>query len=134
MKNPLKLEKILPQNAVRVLSSKAALIVLGIIFIFLAYTEFTDWQKKHQVNSEIKQLTQQAAELEDKNKQINDSLTFLNSDNFKEKIAREQLNLKKEGELVFDTSAQSSNQPAASEQDVGGKSNLSKWYSYFFKK
>lgn len=134
MKNPIKLEQILPKNVLRLLSSTAVIITLVIIFIFLSITEFGDWQKKRQVDNEIAELTKQAADLEQKNNQISNSLSFLNSNNFKEKIAREQLNLKKEGELVYDTTP-APNLPGSqnSADTTAPESNAKKWYSYFFK-
>lgn len=101
------------------------------------FGEISQWLKKRSVDKEIAQLNAQAEELEKKNKEISDSLSFLNTQDYQEKIAREQLNLKKEGELVFDTSADQNyfiSQTNNNKEEKNEDSNLIKWYNYFFKK
>lgn len=125
------------KNLHKILGSLPVVILLGLILVYMGYGQIQNWLKKRSINREIQQLTQQAESLEQKNSQISDSLSFLNSQNYKEKIAREQLNLKKEGELVFDTvvnpnySLQTKVQSPTTEIST---SNPRKWYNYFFSK
>jgi cell division protein FtsB len=118
------------------MGSTLVLAGLAVLFIFMLITQFQNWKKKQNVDSEIAQLTKQANSLQQKNQEISNSLTFLNSSDFKEKIAREQLNLKKDGEQVYNitdnpnSNTNSTNLEAANKP--GDMSNARKWYIYFF--
>jgi cell division protein FtsB len=123
------------KNFHQIFGSLPVVILLGLTLSYMGYGQVQNWLKKRSINHEIEQLTQQAENLEQKNSQISESLAFLNSQNYKEKIAREQLNLKKDGELVFDTavnpnySSQTKDEGFAEEATV---SNPRKWYNFFF--
>lgn len=127
----------MPKRFLKLLTSWTAIALLALVFIFMLVTEFNDWRKKHSVDTEIAQLTQQSQVLEQKNQEISNSLNFLGSSNFRETIAREQLNLKKDGELVYDLpdSVQNPNSLSANlKANEGQDGNPQKWYAYFFNK
>ncbi|HVY68202.1 MAG TPA: septum formation initiator family protein, partial [Patescibacteria group bacterium] len=67
-----------------------------------------------------------------KNDELNQSLQYLNSPSFKERVAREQLNLKKEGETVYGFSEADSASSTALAVPTDGLSNPAKWWNYFF--
>jgi cell division protein FtsB len=83
------------------------------------------------VNREIDSLIAQERDLAQKNRDLENSLNFLTSDEYREKIARQQLNLKKDGEIVVNFP----NDTATTESTVASgpqKSNPQKWWDYFF--
>ena len=49
---------------------------------------------------EVAEVTEEARQYEEKNKELSESLAFLQSTASRERIARQQLNMKKEGEIV----------------------------------
>ncbi len=108
-----------------------ALIVVAVVFGKMHYNQ---WQKKRQIASEIKALTGQQQSLQQKNQELAESLAYLTSGNYKERIARQQLNLKKDGEVVYNF-----NEPQVAgvtteeppEVEVGTR--IKEWWLYFFK-
>ncbi|HEX3095749.1 MAG TPA: septum formation initiator family protein [Patescibacteria group bacterium] len=105
----------------------AALIVLLGVFAL----ELQQWQQRRKIDLEISHLKQEQADLQARNNALQQSLQYFSSDNYKEKLAREQLGLKKEGEIVVNFPAngvqgkdqQAQNQPT---------NNFQKWWQYIF--
>ncbi len=112
-------------------SSRLVLIGLAIVLLGLGALEFNQWQKRRQIQQEIDHIVTQQQEYEQKNRDLVSSLDLLNSSDYKEKIAREQLNLKKDGEIVVNFSE--AEQPAG-EKAEAKQSNPQKWWQYFFNK
>ena len=87
--------------------------------------------QKKEVDNEIKSLEQKAEQIRKDNQELSQLINYLNTDEYKEKAAREKLNLKKEGEQVvalpkdseFELSQQSNSEPVTNRQ---------KWFDYFF--
>ena len=83
------------------------------------------------VKKEIKRLEQQAAELSEKNKKLKDLVDFLQSTEYQEKQARDQLNLQLPGETAV--ALPTENPVSSNEQDATLKpNNLALWWNYFF--
>lgn len=107
----------------------AALLVL--VFAAVAFLTVELYWKKKEVDSEISRLQQKSSELNKENQQLSELIKYLDTPEYKEKEAREKLNLKREGEEVVVL-------PEIDETDmVAGssteqQSNPSKWLSYFF--
>jgi cell division protein FtsB len=115
------------------LSSKIAVAGLLILALFLADWKYRQWASENSVLKQKRDLEQQANSLEQKNDELSQSLQYLNSDSFKESVAREQLNLKKPGEQVYtfvDAPQTGQVLGATTEQP----SNPKKWLDYFFRK
>jgi cell division protein FtsB len=105
--------------------------MLGLVVILLGVSglELNQWHKRAQIQKEINQIVQQQQALQQKNQDLATSLDLLNTQDYKEKIAREQLNLKKDGEIVVNFSqAQTPEQTSSQTQE----SNPQKWWRYFF--
>ncbi len=105
---------------------------LMIAFLISAGLEYNQYSKRRQIDSEIESLKQQEKELNGSNQQLEQSINFLSSPEYQDKLARLQLNLKKEGEIVVNFSEQ---QTASNQQEVNNysaKSNLIKWWEYIF--
>lgn len=109
---------------------------LGAVIIVLLTVfglEFNQWQQRRKINAEISHLKQEQAALEARNTALQQSLQYFGSANYQEKLAREQLGLKKDGEIVINfppegLPGQSSTEPSKPE------SNPYKWWQYLFKK
>ncbi len=115
----------------KLLHSKPAIAVLLVLIVLVGTLQFQQLRKRQKFNQEIAELQKQEQELIAKNQVLQDSLEYINNDNYKEKIARQQLNLKKEGEVVVNFPAQInfSEQQSAPEPEP---TNPQKWWNYFF--
>jgi cell division protein FtsB len=111
------------------LKSRWTILILAIILLTVSGLELNQWHKRAKIQKEIDALIAQQQELEQKNKDLATSLDLLNTKDYKEKIAREQLNLKKDGEIVVNFSQ--ATQPEQS-QSQASESNPQKWWQYFF--
>ncbi len=115
------------------LNSKYFLVLLVILFGFLANLEFKQFRDQKAIEAQKADLQQQADSLLKKNRELNESLSYLNSPEFKERVARQQMNLKKEGEVVYGFTEAGGNVPQGS-QPQSKESNFVKWWKYFFMK
>ncbi|PIR96341.1 MAG: hypothetical protein COT92_01620 [Candidatus Doudnabacteria bacterium CG10_big_fil_rev_8_21_14_0_10_42_18] len=119
------------------LSTKKAVFLLFIFLLSLGYIQLKQIRKQRAIDVEKNTLISQTRELEQKNKQLEDSLSYLNSTEFKERVARQQLNLKKEGEIVFNFTDGPRIEGAKTGSFTAEKpsgSNFEKWIKYFNKK
>ncbi len=114
------------------LSSKITLFLLALMLVFLGQLKFKQWQSQRRVEKEKQSLQRQADELLKKNNELSQSLEYLNSPNFKERVAREQLALKKDGEQVYSFSVRPQ-EPQQESESQKPQSNFEKWRIYFFK-
>jgi cell division protein FtsB len=124
----------------RILYSQLVIIV-GIAFIVMFSVGISKRMvRQHQLNRETESLKHEIEKLERSNQELNELLSYLNSDNFLEDEARTKLGLKKEGEEIiiindkYKTKELDKNtsgriyQPSTS----APKSNPEKWWDYFF--
>jgi cell division protein FtsB len=116
------------------LRSKMVLLALLGIFVFIGQLHVAQWQRKREIAKEIEKLTSQERDLAQKNQELSDSLRYLQTTNFQERIAREQLELKKEGETVvrFQDAPKVLGQ-TTNQAETGNRNNIEKWLAYFFK-
>lgn len=113
------------------ISSKLAIISMLILALFLGFQGFKQFSNQKKIESQKKALQEQADSLIKKNEDLNKSLAYINSPSFKERVARQQLNLKKDGETVYsfsDTPATDN----SNEAKQAGETNFIKWWNYFF--
>ncbi|MCC7356478.1 MAG: septum formation initiator family protein [Candidatus Doudnabacteria bacterium] len=116
--------------------NKTALILVILIAVASIFGKmhYSQWQKKRQIAAEIRALTAQQESLQQKNQELAESLAYLTSGNYKERIARQQLNLKKEGEVVYnfnEPQVAGATTEAPPEPKVGER--VKEWWLYFFK-
>lgn len=113
-------------------SSKITVLLFIILLAFLTNIKYKQWRSQRDIDREKQNLSQQAANLEKKNSELTESLSYLNSNSFKERVARQELGLKKDGETVFDFSE---NPNAAGASTAAGtqtkQTNFKKWWDYF---
>jgi len=113
------------------LSSKITIVGLLILLAFLADWRYKQWTGEKIIRAEKQDLQQQADSLQKKNDELSQALQSLNSDSFKEGVARLQLNYKKPGEQVYTfVDAAQTGQPQEPASSGGG--NAKKWLDYFF--
>lgn len=113
------------------LSSKITIVGLLILLAFLANWKYKQWESEKQVSAQRQSLQRQADALQKKNDELSQSLGYLNSDSFKESVARQQLGLKKQGEQVY-TFADAPQTDQGQNQKASAESNPKKWLDYFF--
>lgn len=116
----------------RLLSSKLVFLLLLAFLAFLGNLKYQQFKSQKAIDAEKQNLLQQTNALQEKNDELSQSLSYLNSEGFKERVAREQLNLKKEGETVYNISEGpplkgGSTAPAADRS----AHNYEKWWNYF---
>ena len=115
----------------KIFFSKIFLIVLAVVLLFTVVVEFRQWQIRKQVDTEIANLQKEEQNLKQSNQQLEQSINFLSTPEYQEKLARLQLNLKKDGEVVVEFPQ---NQVGINNQttDTKPNSNLFNWWQYIF--
>ena len=112
------------------ISAKIFIVALLILLAFFANLKYQQYKSQGEITKERNSLTKQAETLQKNNQDLNDSLSYLNSQNYKDRIARQQLNLKKEGETVYNFS--SSGGATNTLSSAVEESNPTKWWKFFF--
>ena len=115
----------------KTLTSNIAIVTLIIVLIFLADLKFKQYKSQKEIEKQTQSLQAQADALDKQNNDLNQSLQYLSSDSFKERVARQQLNYKKQGESVygFTEAAPQATNPAVAQSNI---SDAQKWWNYFF--
>jgi cell division protein DivIC len=111
------------------LSSKITILALLGLLVFLGNIKFKQWKDKQEIEKEKQNLLVQADLLQKKNTELSQSLQYLNSPSFKERVARQQLGLKKDGETIYSFGE---TQVLTSAENTPKESNTKKWWNYFF--
>jgi cell division protein FtsL len=116
------------------------LIIIGlgaVAMISLALTQET--YRRYQIQKEIEELKAQADKKEKDNQQLKGLINYIKTDDFQEKEAKEKLGVQKEGEKVLgirgDRTIEKKSEDASLEKSSSVKdnrSNLKKWWDYFF--
>lgn len=133
-------------NIKKLLISKPVLLLELAILVYFAVNVGQEMYKRRGIESQIKKLESEIGQLEKNKSDLNDLLSYVQTDAFVEQEAREKLNLAKVGEsLVLVPNADNPdailNSPEPSAQPVAAarsreapsqKSNLVKWWQYFF--
>lgn len=83
-----------------IFSAKTFFVLVLAVFILLMIPLSRNISARFRINQEIKGLEAEIASTQSKNNDLNKLITYLNSDQYVEQQARENLNLKKEGEEV----------------------------------
>lgn len=112
------------------LSSKLSVLALIILALFFAQLKFRQRQNQALIEREKTKLENQAGALQKNNEELSQSLSYLNSADFKERVARQQLNLKKQGETIYTFGSPPQNSENGDSQ--AKISNFDKWRNYFF--
>lgn len=107
---------------------------------YISYNLFQETYKENQINKEISQLQTEIERLNQDNKNFQELVNYLQTDDFKEKEIKDKLNLVKEGEQVILVkekdvavkSAQIENNQSPKAEVIVNRSNYYWWWHYFF--
>lgn len=115
--------------------------VLGLaVIILLSFPLTENISKRNRIEDEVTQLKNEIETLESQNKNLDNLIGYLESDEFVEEQARLNLGLKKPGEkiVVIKDEGRVAGASDKKEEDRENslsdkKSNPKKWWNYFFK-
>lgn len=115
----------------------AGIVVLGFVLI-RAYEEYS---KKKKIQAEIEELQSEAQKISKENSEFQEKIAYFESLDYKKKEAKDKLNLQSPGEqVVVIKPSQTKDILAAQEEQKpreapvsDARSNLQKWWDYFFK-
>ncbi len=117
----------------KILYSKLLLGGISILLIAVFALELQQWRSRQAINTEINHLIAEQKTLEQKNLDLEQSLQYFGSDSYKERLAREQLGLQKEGEIVVNF-PKLAIESANTEPSPVEPHNAQKWWNYLFLK
>ena len=108
--------------------------------LFVAFAIYRETNKKIQVEKEIEALKEEAERIKKDNTELSDKLSYLGSRDFQEKEAKDKLNLQTPSEnlviikpsLTKPQESEETKEPEKVEVTIK-KSNIQKWWEYFFK-
>jgi len=118
-------------------------IIFVIIGIFVAgwisYFSLKENKRNRQIEAEINNLRTEAQSLRQNNQEMTEKITYFETPEFQERVAKEKLNLQKENENV----AIIKPSPVLRNEEIAGetvaskditieKPNYEKWWNYFF--
>jgi len=115
----------------KIFNSKPFLGILLIALIFAGAIEYKQYSERKSIDNEIAELEAEERRLTEANNQLQQSIGFLSSPEYQEKLARLQLNLKKPDEIVVNFPKEPEGQQTEVVQ-VDSRSNLFKWWEYIF--
>jgi cell division protein FtsB len=116
-------------------------VIVGIVIAgWISYFAFEENKRNRQIESEINTLRSEAINLRQNNQDMKEKISYFDTSEFQEKIAKEKLNLQKDNENV----AIIKPSPVLRDKQVAGEnidiketakenSNQRKWWDYFFK-
>lgn len=114
-----------------IISSKVVIVLLAALLIFLSFLKVRQYRTQTAIEEEKQRLVEQEKALLQKSNELGQSLSYINSENFREKFAREQLNLKKEGETVYAFSEKHDTPENGLQLRNQNKPNYQKWINFF---
>jgi cell division protein FtsB len=118
----------------RLFSSQRFLAIIGLAFILLIVFPLAKvYTQKRLVEKEINDVEKEIIDFEKTNQDLQQMITYLQSDQSLEEQARLNLNLKKPGEkvIVIETPKISSTTEDIN-KTTASESNFTKWWHYFF--
>lgn len=120
----------------RTISLSKLIIIVGGLFLLIIVISLTRViSKRLEIQKEIEPKRQMVKELEQKNQELQYLVSYLKTPSYKEKIAREKLDLQKPGEKVVIIPENTSDIYIGEEKEREGsenQSNLLKWWDVFF--
>ena len=133
----------------RILFNQITLSVFGLLIIIaISYPLAKNVSKQYEINKEIKELEKEITDMESKNLELKNFISYIESDQFAQEQARLNLNYKKEGEEVVviknkdeEINSEKTSQPDKTiysirgldkEEDKKRINNPVRWRRYFF--
>ena len=110
---------------------------------FMSYPTIKEIKRNKQINKEIETLQGEAEDIRANNSILSEEISYFETDEYKERIAKEKLSLQKDGEKVVIVKPSVSREEEYIQEEVqvendgsldsdSGISNYRKWWSYFF--
>lgn len=118
------------RKSISFLSNRFFIVLLVASLGFLTFVKINQIREQRKLDREIQSLKSESKDVEEKNKQIEDSLQYLSSQSAADRIAHQQLNKKRDGEIavVFMPTAGVATAASVGHTD----SNPKAWWNYFF--
>lgn len=115
-----------------IFKSKFVLIIGCFMLALIAFYLSKELMKKRQIDTEIAKLEAEIVSIEQRNRDILGLINYYKTREYKERQARSILGLQKEGEfaVALPQSKAEANSDIAEPHDT--RSNLKKWWDYFF--
>lgn len=115
-------------------------LILGgmVVFFAISYSVFKDSYRQNQINLEIAALQDEVKRLNQDNDDLTELISYLQTNDFREKEAKDKLNLIKEGEslMLVKEKEVAMQEPAAQEDPapevIVSRSNYYWWWHYYF--
>lgn len=116
------------------MSNRFVVVLLLGSLVVLGWSQYQKWQERKKVEKQIQALKAEAAQVDEKNKQLEESLKYLSTNAATERLARQQLNLKREGEIAVVFMANNRTGGAVSDsQQAPADPHWRLWWNHFFK-
>ena len=132
-------ELILYNQVVNSKKYKMAFVVGIMLAGYVGISLFQAMSKNFKIKAQIDDLETKIERLEEENQQLSNKISYYQTDNYKERSARENLGLQTPDEKLVITTPQPEPQAEPTGKKDGKKlkpqaqvSNLTKWYRFFF--
>jgi len=93
--------KINSKKSQKVRFRRGSVLMLCAIMVIVGSSVWQIWKLRSQVEGQLAQLNQEKAKLLQQEKLLNEEITQLNTPSYVEQLAREQLGLVKQGEILI---------------------------------
>lgn len=110
-----------------------ALLILSFT-ILLLFPLAKSYSQRKVIEKEINELKAESEKYQQGNEELNEFLSYINSNQAVEEQARTSLNLKKSGEgvIIIEELSEEEKDAIVKQNEENQKSNFQKWFSYFF--
>ncbi|MFA6514307.1 MAG: septum formation initiator family protein [Patescibacteria group bacterium] len=118
----------------KLVSNQRFLAIIGLVLLFVIVLPLAKtYSQRRLVEKEITDVQKEIAQFEKDNQELKEMLNYLKSDQSLEAQARINLNLKKPGEtVVVIEKGEDEKKQDELQKEQATKSNLKKWFDYFF--
>ncbi len=118
---------------------KIILLILVLVACFIAWSIFKQVTKNKEIEKEISQMEKEAAKINQENILTQEKISYLESRDYREREAKEKLNLKKAEEevvvvkpgIVKKDVAQETTENFIPQENLYTENNFKKWWNYF---
>jgi cell division protein FtsB len=121
-----------PKKKIDFFASKWFLAIGFLILVLVALALGRETYRKYQVQKKIDDLRAELGRLEKSNQDLSDMIAFLQTDEYRERQARQKLNLKADEEEVVVVPEIEIENEIKDENKERKLSNPEKWWNYFF--
>ncbi len=126
-------------EALRSIFLKIAVLAGIVLSAFIVYISVKEIQRGKQIENEIENLRREAEKIESGNNQLQEKISYLSTQEFRERAAKEKLNLQKPDEKVVIVKPSVSLENIEESTAGGGEEeikeeipNYLKWHNQFF--